>query len=433
MVWSARALWETGQVTDAPTQTLRDTAGPAAGASPPSHAAHLHVRWALLALALGGFAIGTTEFVSMGLLPNIARGVGVSIPTAGHLISAYALGVVVGAPTLAIIGARVSRRLLLMWLMAAFALGNLASALAPSYPLLLAARFVSGLPHGAFFGIGAVVAASLVPLERRGWAISMMMGGLTVANIVGVPLGTLLGQHVGWQWPYVGVAVLGALTLVAALVWVPSDEPLPQASVARELSALRQPQVWLALVIGAVGFGGMFAAYTYITPTLTTLAGFSESTVTVLLAVYGVGMTLGMVLGGRFADLSVTWTLLAGLVYAAVVLALFGWLVTTKPTAVLGVFLLGTVGSLIVPALQARLMDVARGGQSLAGALNHSTLNIANAGGAWLGGLVLAAGYGYAWPARVGVVLALAGLVVCVFSFSLDRRAAPGAAETMGE
>ena len=358
----------------------------------------------------------------MGLLPNIASGVDVSIPSAGNVISAYALGVVVGAPLLAIVGAKMSRQRLLLWLMAAFAVGNLASAAAPTYHTLLVARFASGLPHGAFFGIGAVVAASLVAPHRRAWAVSMMMAGLTVANIVGVPLGTLLGQGFGWRWPYVVVAVIGVATFVATLAWVPRDRPSVHATIGKELSALRMPQVWLALIIGAVGFGGMFAAYTYITPTLTTLAGFSEHTVTALLAVYGVGMTLGMVVGGRLADRNVMRTLTFGLVYAMVVLGLFGWLATSQVTAVIGVFLLGTVGSLIVPALQTRLMDVADDGQSLAGALNHSTLNVANAAGAWLGGLVLAAGYGYQWPARVGVVLAAAGLVVCAISVALDRR-----------
>lgn len=389
-----------------------------------------HPQMALLALAIGGFAIGTTEFVSMGLLPNIARGVGISIPTAGHVISAYALGVVVGAPLLAIVGARMSRQRLLLWLMAAFAVGNVASAMAPGYRTLLLARFVSGLPHGAFFGIGAVVGASLVAPHRRAWAVSMIMTGLTVANIVGVPLGTLLGQGFGWRWPYVAVAVIGLATFAATLAWVPRDLPSKHATVARELSALRHLQVWLALVIGAVGFGGMFAAYTYITPTLTTLAGFSERAVTVLLAVYGVGMTVGMMFGGRLADRALKKTLVGGLVYAAVVLGTFGWLVTNQVTAVLGVFLLGTVGSLIVPALQTRLMDVARDGQSLAGSLNHATLNLANAAGAWLGGLVLAAGYGYEWPARVGVVLAVAGLFVCALSFGLERRASREAVAT---
>jgi MFS transporter, DHA1 family, inner membrane transport protein len=404
------------------TRILDDGLAPQDPAAPATGRRCTHPTMALLALAIGGFAIGTTEFVSMGLLPNIARGVDVSIPSAGHVISTYALGVVVGAPLLAIVGARVSRQRMLLWLMASFAIGNLGSALAPTYGTLMIARFVSGLPHGAFFGIGAVVGASLVQPHRRAWAVSMMMTGLTVANIVGVPLGTLLGQEVGWRWPYVAVALIGLATFAATVAWVPRDAPSMHATVARELSALRLLQVWLALLIGAVGFGGMFAAYTYITPTLTNLAGFSERAVTVLLAVYGVGMTVGMMFGGRLADKALARTLVGGLVYAAVVLGTFGWLVTNQVTAVIGVFLLGTVGSLIVPALQTRLMDVAREGQSLAGALNHSTLNIANAAGAWLGGLVLAAGYGYEWPARVGVVLAVAGLFVCAVSFGLERR-----------
>ncbi|HET7326109.1 MAG TPA: MFS transporter [Nocardioidaceae bacterium] len=381
-----------------------------------------HTTLALLALAFGGFAIGTTEFVSMGLLPDIAEGVEVSIPVAGHVISAYALGVVVGAPLLAVLGARLSRQRQLLWLMAAFTAGNLASALAPDYGWLLVARFLSGLPHGAFFGIGAVVAASMVAPNRRGWAVSMMLTGLTVANIVGVPAGTLLGQHLGWRWPYGMVAVIGVLTFAAVAVWVPRDPAHPDASVSGELTALRRLQVWLALLIGAVGFGGMFAAYTYITPTLTTLAGFGERAVPLLLAVYGVGMTLGMMVGGRLADAALKRALVGGLVYAMVVLAGFGWLAQNKITAVLAMFLLGSVGSLIVPALQTRLLDVSHRGQALAGALNHSTLNLANAAGAWLGGVVLAAGYGYAWPARVGVVLAAAGLVVAAVSFGLERR-----------
>ena len=407
-------------------RTLDDDARSVLPADPPSaepaNGPCPHPGWALLALACGGFAIGTTEFVSMGLLPDIATGVDVSIPTAGHVISAYALGVVVGAPLIAVLAARVSRQRLLLWLMAAFALGNLASALAPGYETLLVARFLSGLPHGAFFGIGAVVGASLVPPHRRAWAVSIMLTGLTVANIVGVPLGTLLGQGAGWRWPYVVVAGIGLITFVATLAWVPHEASPHHASVGRELSSLRLPQVWLTLLIGAVGFGGMFAAYTYITPTLTTLAGFSEHAVTGLLAVYGVGMTVGMMFGGRLADRALARTLVGGLVYAAVVLGTFGWLVSNQVSAVVGVFLLGMVGSLIVPALQTRLMDVAHEGQSLAGALNHSTLNLANAAGAWLGGLVLAAGYGYEWPARVGVVLAAAGLLVCAVSFGLEQR-----------
>jgi DHA1 family inner membrane transport protein len=378
---------------------------------------------ALLAMAVGGFAIGTGEFVSMGLLPNIASGVHISIPQAGNVISAYAVGVMIGAPVIAAFGARLPRKRLLWILMGAFALGNAASALAPNYPSLVVARFLSGLPHGAFFGIGAVVGASLVPPNKRAWAISMMMSGLTVANIVGVPVTTLVGQQFGWRWPYGLVGVLGMLTLAAVLLWVPVRPVEIGVTMRSELSALRHRQVWLALLVGIVGFGGMFATYSYITPTLTTLAGFSETAVTALLAVYGVGMTAGMVVGGRLADRALMPAMYGGLVFAALGLLAFGYLVHTKPGAVVGVFLLGTLGSLIIPSLQTRLMDVAREGQSLAAALNHSTLNLANALGAWIGGTALSAGLGYEWPSRIGAMLAVAGLGVALLSGRLDRVA----------
>jgi DHA1 family inner membrane transport protein len=389
------------------------------------------VRLTILALAVGGFAIGTGEFVSMGLLPNIAGGVRVSIPQAGNVVSAYAIGVMIGAPLIAAFGARLPRKRLLWWLMAAFALGNLASALAPSYHTLIAARLLSGLPHGAFFGIGTVVGASLVPANHRAWATSMMLAGLTVANVVGVPLTTLAGQHWGWRWPYAMVGVLGMLTLVAVLAWVPVQPVEHGISMRTELSALLQPQVWLTLLIGTVGFGGMFATYSYITPTLTTLAGISATAVTALLAVYGLGMTLGMVLGGRLADRALMPSLYGGLAVVALVLFGFGYAVSSKPGAVIAIFVFGISGSLLVPMLQTRLMDVARQGQSLAAALNHSTLNLANALGAWLGGLVLSHGLGYRWPSRIGGLLAIAGLLIALAAGWWERRgpraARPGA------
>lgn len=380
-----------------------------------------HGNLAIFALAVGGFAIGTGEFVSMGLLPNIAGGVDVSIPQAGHVISAYAIGVMVGAPLIAAVGAKMPRKRLLWSLMAAFVLGNVASALAPSYDTLLVARFLAGLPHGAFFGIGAVVGASLVPPNRRAWAVSMMLTGLTLANVIGVPLATLVGQQWGWRWPYGLVGIFGMLTLAAVLLWVPARPAAAGASMRTELSALRHRQVWLALLVGTVGFGGMFATYSYITPTLTTLAHFSETAVTGLLAIYGVGMTLGMVIGGRLADRALMPSMYGGLVATALVLFGFGFAVHTKVGAVIAVFVFGITGSLLVPMLQTRLMDVARDGQGLAAALNHSTLNLANALGAWIGGLVLSRGLGYEWPSRVGGFLAIGGLAVALFSGWLDR------------
>ncbi|MBB2891025.1 MFS transporter [Flexivirga oryzae] len=381
-------------------------------------------RLALIALALGGFAIGTTEFVTMGLLPQIADGVHISIPVAGHVVSAYALGVVVGAPLVATIAARRPRKTVLLWLMVAFAVGNLASALAPNYPALMVARFVSGLPHGAFFGIGSVVAASLVPWHRRTSAVAMMLAGLTVANVVGVPVATLLGQRLGWQWPYVLVTLVALVTLLAVLVWVPGRRVDDASSARSELSALRRPQVWLTLGVGTVGFGGMFATFSYITPTMTHLAGFADGAVPLILVVYGVGMTVGTMLSGRVAAHGMLRGMTAALAAIAVLLAVFGELAQLKATAVIGVFLLGMLPSVLVPLLQTRLMDVAREGQSLAAALNHSTLNIANALGAWLGSVVLSHGLGYEWPSRIGALLAVGGIGIAAASAVLARREA---------
>ncbi len=386
-----------------------------------------HVNLAILALAIGGFAIGTTEFVTMGMLPQIAAGVGITIPTAGHVVSAYALGVVVGAPLIATLAARLSRKSVLLWLMVAFAAGNIASSMADSYPLLMLTRFLSGLPHGAFFGIGAVVAASLVPTHRRTWAVSMMLAGLTVANIVGVPVTTWVGQNFGWQWPYALVGLIALATVAATWAWVPHQPAQGDASMRAELRSLKRLQVWLALLIGTVGFGGMFATYSYIAPTMTELTGYAPAAVPLILAIYGVGMTTGAFLSGRVA----AYGLMRGIFYClaaiTVILTVFGFAAHNKMTAIVAVFLLGLVPTILVPMLQTRLMDVAHEGQSLAAALNHSTLNMANALGAWLGSVVLDAGYGYEWPSRVGAVLALAGLCIAAVSVLVGRRQVPHA------
>ncbi|NMM22606.1 MAG: MFS transporter [Phycicoccus sp.] len=357
----------------------------------------------------------------MGLLPEIATGVGITIPTAGHIVSAYALGVVVGAPLIATLAARLSRKSVLVWLMVAFAAGNIVSSMADSYPLLMLARFLSGLPHGAFFGIGAVVAASLVPRHRRTWAVSMMLAGLTVANIVGVPLTTWVGQHFGWQWPYALVGVIALVTVAATVAWVPHQAAEGDASMRAELRSLKRLQVWLALLIGTVGFGGMFATYAYIAPTMTELTGYAPAAVPLILAIYGIGMTTGAFLSGRVAAYGLMRGIFFSLAAIAVILMLFGFAAHNKVTAVLAVFLLGVVPTILVPMLQTRLMDVAHEGQSLAAALNHSTLNMANALGAWLGSIVLDAGYSYEWPSRVGAVLAVAGLGVAAVSVLVGR------------
>ena len=394
----------------------RQEAGPAAA---PARLASL----AIGSLAIGGFAIGTTEFVSMGVLPNIAADVHVSIPTAGHFITAYALGVVVGAPLLAIAGARLARKTQLLLLMSAIGVGNALSALAPNYPALLAARFVSGLPHGAFFGVGGVVAASLVTAERRGRAVSRMMLGLTIANIIGVPISTSLGQSFGWRATYAVVTVLAAITVAAVWRFVPFEAAHRDASIGRELTALRRTQVWFTLATGAVGFGGFFAVYSYITPTLTTLAHFRPGAVPIALCLWGVGMTVGNVFGGRLADWSISGAVFVGLATVAATLLVFTQTVHGPITAVATLFFLGASGSLIFPALQTRLMDAAHHGQNLAGSLNHSAFNLANALGAFLGGVVIAAGYGYTAPSVVGAGMAVGGMAVFAVALLLARRA----------
>jgi len=380
------------------------------------------VRWlAVMALAIGAFAIGTTEFVAMGLLPDIATSLGISEPIAGHVISAYALGVVVGAPVIASLTAHLPRKALLLGLIALFTLGNLASVLAPSYETLMAARFVSGIPHGAFFGIAALVAAHLMGPKNRAKAVAHVMSGLTVATVLGVPLASFLGQHFGWRSAFGLVVVIGLVTLTAIWYWLPDLKSMHVTSALTELSALRRPQVWLALLLGMVGFGGMFAVYTYVATTLTDVSGLSRGLVPLGLMMFGIGMVVGNLVGGKVADISVIKALYASLISLGAMLALFVWAVHNPWTALIGLFLIGASGSAIGPALQTRLMDVAHGAQTLAAALNHSALNIANAAGAWIGGLVIAAGYGYTAPAGAGALLAVAGLVVLTISVLLQR------------
>lgn len=381
-----------------------------------------HLTVALLALAMGGFAIGTTEFVSMGLLPQLARGVDVSIPTAGHAISAYALGVVVGAPTIAFLAARLPRRSLLVGLMLAFVVGNAASALATSYGALLVARFAAGLPHGAYFGIASLVAASLVTADRKGRAVASVMLGLSVANVVGVPAATWLGQNLGWRAAYWLVAVLGLVTVALVLAFVPSTDGDRSATWRRELAALRRTQVVLTLLAGALGFGGMFAVYTYIVPTITEVGGLPEAVAPIFLLVFGLGMVVGTWVAGRMADWSVMRSMFIGGAGQGVLLLLFSLVAPSGWWTLPVLFGITVTGSVLVIALQLRLMAVAEEAQTMGAAMNHAALNVANALGAWLGGLVIAAGWGYRAPAVVGAGLAVLGLLVLAWSAALHHR-----------
>ncbi|WP_406147476.1 MFS transporter [Streptomyces sp. NBC_01012] len=378
---------------------------------------------ALLALAIGAFGIGTTEFVIMGLLPDVASDFQVSIPTAGFLVTGYALGVVLGAPLMTVLGTRVTRKRMLMVLMGLFIVGNVVSALAPVFGVMLAGRVIASLAHGAFFGIGSVVAAELVAPEKKAGAIAMMFTGLTTANVVGVPLGTSIGQNFGWRVTFFVVAGLGVLGLVGVAKLVP-EQPKPQGvRIRHELAAFRNVQVLLAMAMTILGFGGVFAAITYITPMMTETAGFATSSVTWLLVLFGLGMVGGNLLGGKFADRHLMPMLYVSLGALAVVLALFTLTAHNKIAAAVTIVLIGALGFATVPPLQKRVLDQAAGAPTLASAVNIGAFNLGNALSAWLGGIVIAAGFGYTAPNWVGAVLAASALLLAVLSGALDRRA----------
>jgi DHA1 family inner membrane transport protein len=369
------------------------------------------------ALAVGGFAIGTTEFATMSLLRYFAHDLHIDEPTAGHVISSYALGVVVGAPIIAVLSARVTRRTLLMALMGVFAAGNLLSASAPTYAWMMAFRFLSGLPHGAYFGIATLVAASLVPTEKRTQAVGRVLLGLTVATIVGVPLANWIGRIYGWRWGFAIVAALALSCGVLIAVFAPRDQAVAGASPLRELGALKRSQVWLTLATGAVGFGGIFAVYTYLGSTLIDVTHVSAALSALVFSVFGVGMTFGNLVIPRFADRALMPTAGWLLVGSAIVLAAYPLAAANLWSVSLDVFLIG-VGGALATVLQTRLMDVSGDAQSLAAALNHSAFNVANALGPWLGGMVIAAGFGFTSTGYVGCALALGGLAVWAISRS---------------
>ncbi|MFF4507953.1 MFS transporter [Streptomyces sp. NPDC001401] len=380
---------------------------------------------ALLALAIGAFGIGTTEFVIMGVLPEVAGDFGVSIPTAGWLVSGYALGVVLGAPLLTVLGTKVSRKKMLMFLMGLFVAGNTLSAFAPTFGVMLAGRVVASLAHGAFFGIGSVVAAGLVAPEKKASAISLMFTGLTVANIVGVPLGTYIGQAAGWRVTFTAVAALGIAGFIGVAKLVPELGRPESGTIRTEFAAFRNVQVWIAMAMTILGFGGVFAAITYITPMMTEVAGYSAGAVTWLLVLFGAGMFLGNLVGGRFADRALMPMLFSALGALSLVLLLFTATAHNKVLAALTLTLIGALGFATVPPLQKWVLDQASAAPTLASAANIGAFNLGNALAAWLGGVVIAAGLGYTAPNWVGALLAGSALLLSFLAAFLDRRTGP--------
>ncbi len=378
---------------------------------------------ALLALATGAFAIGTTEFTPMGLLPVIADGVQVSIPTAGMLVSAYAVGVMVGAPVMTLLFSRFGKRAALMSLMLVFTIGNLLSAFAPGYTTLLLSRLVTSLNHGAFFGIGAVVAASVVPKEKQASAIAAMFMGLTLANIGGVPAATWIGQQVGWRVAFAGTAALGLLTIAALWLALPKGEPGTAPDVRRELKVLARPEVLLAMGTTVLGSGAMFALYTYVAPMLADITHAGPGFVAFALVLIGIGFTIGNSLGGRLADWSLdgaTKIILAALALTMLVLPLA---LATQTGAAIGMVVWGAAAFGIVPPVQMRVMQAAAQAPGLASSVNVGAFNLGNALGAALGGLVIGQGFGYAAVPLVGAALAAGGLAL-VWIGNAGRRAA---------
>ncbi|MEU1399137.1 MFS transporter [Micromonospora zamorensis] len=396
---------------------------------------------ALVALALGGVAIGLTEFAAMGLLPDIARGLlpqeyarssSDAVARAGWTITAYALGVVVGAPLIAALSARLPRKKLVLGLLALFAVGTVASAIAPTFDLVLLARFAAALPHGAYFGAAGLLAATLMGPGNEARGFATVLSGLTVSNVVGVPLITRLGQAADWRVAYLVIAGVFVLTLLAVLAVVPEVAATVDGSPAAELRSLRSSQVWLVAATGAVGFAGFFAVNTYIAPVTTDVAGLSATTVPWALVAVGLGMTVGNALGGWFADRDLQRSMVIGFVAMTVSIAAFSLVASTRVGLFVGAFLVGATSLYLGPVLQARLITVAPRAQMMGAALNQSAMNIANSLGAALGSVAIAAGLGYLAPARVGVVLAIVGLALGMVSFAVGRRTRERVPATVG-
>lgn len=399
-----------------------DGAGPAWTTDPTPAAAESGGTLTLLALALGSFVIGTSEFASMGIIGLFSESLGLSVPVATNAITAYAFGVVIGAPLVTLMAARLNRRTLLLALMAILVIGNLLSAFASNLGWLMVARFISGMPQGAYFGAGAVVAAHVVGKGRSGKAFAIVMTGLTVATIFGSPLATFMGQTLGWRETYVAIAMLAAVGLAAVHQWVPRTKALDGVPVIQELSALRKGAVWGVMLVAAVGVGSIFAVYTFIGLMVTDVARLSDSMIPVALALFGIGMTIGNLVGGQLADRSPSRGIVLGYGSALLVMAALAvggaspWLLFP---ALLGV---GAAMMAAIPTIQVRLTGFAPEAPSLMGAMNLASLNAANALGAWAGGLTIGAGFGVLSAVWAGFGLTLAGLILFGLTLLIQRR-----------
>lgn len=375
----------------------------------------------ILSLTAGAFAIGMTEFVIMGILPNVADDLHVKISTAGQLITMYALGVAIGAPILTILTQRIPQKKLLYLLMVLFILGNVISVFAPSYTVLMIARMITALTHGTFFGVGAVIASSLVPPNRRAAAVSIMMAGLTIANIVGVPLGTFIGQNMGWRASFGAIAIMGIVALLGIIAFIPRLKQEKPLRLSKQIYALIQPKLLLFLLIGALGNAGLFTVFTYINPLLVDISGVAEHSVTWILVLFGCGVTLGNIVGGKLADWKLMPSILALYFAICVILTVFTFTVYSSIAAILTIFLWGTAAFAVMPGLQVRVMNLAKDAPALASTSSHAAGNLGNAAGAFIGGWVIDHLSLTALP-WVGALLVGIGLALGIASYIVERK-----------
>jgi len=375
----------------------------------------------ILSLTVGAFAIGMTEFVIMGILPNVAEDLQVSISSAGQLITMYALGVAVGAPILTVLTNRIPQKKLLCLLMGLFILGNGISVIAPNYAVLMAARVITALTHGTFFGVGAVIASNLVRPDKRAGAVSIMMGGLTIANIIGVPLGTFIGQQMGWRASFGAIALMGIIALIGILIFIPHIRLGKPASIVQQITALAKPKLLVFLLIGVLGNAGLFAVFTYIAPLLTDVTGFAEHSVTWILILFGCGVTLGNIAGGKLADWRLMPSVLGLYLTISIILAVFTFTVYSPIAAVVTIFLWGAASFAVFPGLQVRIMSLAQDAPALASTSSHSAGNLGNAAGAFIGGWVITHLSLTSLP-WVGALLVGLALMLGIASYIAERR-----------